>query len=156
MKNAAILPPEWLCKSAIYQINPRTFSSEGTLNAITSAFRFYRGNYEVTDRSAKSTPQAIRRQEIIKALNAIKNESDILCYGETAWIDTSANESIIAFKRTLNDEKIIFIGNAKNSDCEIDVKDFYCGQKIFLCNGKHIIENNILHLTPHEYVVFIK
>ena len=32
------------------------------------ANRFYRGNYEVTDRSAKSTPQAIRRQEIKKLL----------------------------------------------------------------------------------------
>ena len=120
------------------------------------ANRFHKGNYEFTDRGAKSTPQAIRRQEIIKALNAIKNESDILCYGETAWIDTSANESIIAFKRTLKNEEIIFIGNAKNSNCEIDVTDFYCGQKIMLCNGEHKIENGVLYLKPREYVAFRK
>jgi len=31
----AITPPDWFCKNAIYQINPRTFSKEGTLEAVT-------------------------------------------------------------------------------------------------------------------------
>ena len=34
MKRRAIQAPEWLTKSAIYQINPRTFSSEGTISAV--------------------------------------------------------------------------------------------------------------------------
>ena len=40
MKNNAICPPEWLNKNAVYQINPRTFSEEGTINAITKELSF--------------------------------------------------------------------------------------------------------------------
>ena len=35
MKYKAICPPEWLSRSAVYQINPRTFSREGTIKAVT-------------------------------------------------------------------------------------------------------------------------
>ena len=35
MKDRALTAPEWLARSAVYQINPRTFSAEGTLNAVT-------------------------------------------------------------------------------------------------------------------------
>ncbi|MDY3285229.1 MAG: alpha-amylase family glycosyl hydrolase, partial [Eubacteriales bacterium] len=35
MKYEAITAPEWLARNAIYQINPRTFSPEGTIAAVT-------------------------------------------------------------------------------------------------------------------------
>lgn len=35
MKYKAICPPEWLSRSAVYQINTRTFSREGTIKAVT-------------------------------------------------------------------------------------------------------------------------
>ncbi len=35
MKNIAMQIPEWLRKSAVYQVNPRTFSPEGTISAVT-------------------------------------------------------------------------------------------------------------------------
>ncbi|MBR4867505.1 MAG: hypothetical protein IKU11_12510, partial [Clostridia bacterium] len=35
MKFQAITAPDWLARNAIYQINPRTFSPEGTISAIT-------------------------------------------------------------------------------------------------------------------------
>ena len=37
MKYKAVKPPEWFAKGSIYQINPRTFSREGTLRAIIEA-----------------------------------------------------------------------------------------------------------------------
>lgn len=36
MKYKAICPPEWLSRSAVYQINARTFSQEGTIKAVTN------------------------------------------------------------------------------------------------------------------------
>lgn len=42
MKQTAIVSPDWLNKSAIYQINPRTFSKEGTIQAITEEIPFLR------------------------------------------------------------------------------------------------------------------
>lgn len=35
MKKVAICPPDWYMRSAVYQINPRTFSKEGTIAAVT-------------------------------------------------------------------------------------------------------------------------
>ena len=40
MKRTAITSPDWFSKSAIYQINPRTFSKEGTIQAITDEIPF--------------------------------------------------------------------------------------------------------------------
>lgn len=42
MKNNAIWSPEWLSRSVVYQINPRTFSKEGTIRAITEELEFIR------------------------------------------------------------------------------------------------------------------
>ena len=35
MKYQAICPPEWLSRAAVYQVNLRTFSKEGTIVALT-------------------------------------------------------------------------------------------------------------------------
>ena len=35
MLNHAMQVPHWLSMSAVYQINPRTFSKEGTISAVT-------------------------------------------------------------------------------------------------------------------------
>lgn len=40
MKNCAITPPDWLARAAVYQINPRTFSKEGTIKAIEKELPF--------------------------------------------------------------------------------------------------------------------
>ena len=40
MKRTAIASPDWFNKSAIYQINPRTFSKDGTIQAITEEIPF--------------------------------------------------------------------------------------------------------------------
>ena len=34
MKRIALEAPEWLARNAVYQVNPRTFSAEGTLDAV--------------------------------------------------------------------------------------------------------------------------
>lgn len=40
MKKAVLEAPDWLAKAAIYQINPRTFSKEGTIKAVTKELPF--------------------------------------------------------------------------------------------------------------------
>lgn len=40
MKNIAIRPPLWLERNAVYQVNPRTFSKEGTIRAVTKELEF--------------------------------------------------------------------------------------------------------------------
>lgn len=40
MRNIALKQPEWLARSAIYQVNPRTFSKDGTIKAVTAELSF--------------------------------------------------------------------------------------------------------------------
>lgn len=40
LKNIALKQPEWLARSAVYQVNPRTFSAEGTIKAVTGELEF--------------------------------------------------------------------------------------------------------------------
>lgn len=42
MIHKALGAPEWLAKGSVYQINPRTFSPEGTLNAVTKELPYLR------------------------------------------------------------------------------------------------------------------
>lgn len=118
------------------------------------ANRFHMGSYEVTDRKNKNSEASIRRQTIIKMLNKLKLESDLLCNGKTVWIDTSDPDSVIAFKRILNEKEILFFGNTKNSNVVVDMKDSANNKKCILYNGEHKIVDGMLYLGPHEYVVF--
>lgn len=130
--------------------------NELACNAKLSMFanRFYMGNYEVTDRENKNIEASVRRQKIMKTLNKMKSESDLLCYGETVWLNTSASDSVIAFKRVLDEHEIIFWGNTKNCTVSVDITDMLNNKKCILYNGEHKIEDNILNLSPYEYAVF--
>ena len=114
------------------------------------ANRFHMGKFEVTDRTRKSTPESIRRQDIIKKLNKLKKESDVLRFGETVWIDSYDGECIISFKRRLENDEIVFIGNAKDKSCEI-LLDFV-PENILL--GNFTVSGSTLTLKPYQYIVF--
>ena len=43
MDNMAVSAEDWLIKGAVYQINPRTFSKEGTIKAVTKELPFLAG-----------------------------------------------------------------------------------------------------------------
>ena len=118
------------------------------------ANRFYMGEYEVTDRSKKDTEERLRRPEIIKTLNKMKLENDLLEQGTTVWIDTTEPESVMAFKRVLNGKEIIFAGNTKNTRVTVDIKGISENKKCTLCNGEHKQEGTEIVLAPYEYVVF--
>lgn len=118
------------------------------------ANRFYMGDYEVTDRENKNSDASLRRQEIMKTLNKMKSESDLLCFGETIWINNSAPNSVLSFKRVLDGHEMIFLGNTKNCNASVDITDMLNNKKCILYNGEHKIEDNTLNLSPYEYAVF--
>ena len=118
------------------------------------ANRFYMGDYEVTDRENKNSDASLRRQEIMKTLNKMKSESDLLCFGKTIWINNSAPDSVLSFKRVLDGHEMIFLGNTKNYNVSVDITNMLNNKKCILYNDEHKIENNILNLNPYEYVVF--
>lgn len=121
------------------------------------ANRFYPGEYEFTDRSALTGEESLRRREIIKKLNQMKKSSDILCSGETVWLDTSSPESVIAFKRELGSEQILFIGNTSASRlsctayCDLPLRE---ASAVFESREKtEILPDGSLVLPSHGYIV---
>lgn len=120
------------------------------------ANRFHMGKYEVTDRRGlEKLDYSIRRQEIMKRLNALKLESDILCYGSTVWVDNSAPEKVFSFSREYGGKKIVFIGNIS---CEKAAFRFNTepGGRALFTNGAEKISDGTIELEPRGYIVLEK
>ena len=120
------------------------------------ANRFHMGKYETTDRRGlEKLDYSIRRQEIMKRLNALKLESDILCYGSTVWVDNSAPEKVFSFSREYGGKKITFIGNIS---CEKAAFRFNTepGGRALFTNGAEKISDGTIELEPRGYIVLEK
>lgn len=120
------------------------------------ANRFHMGKYEVTDRRGlEKLDYGIRRQEIMKRLNALKLESDILCYGSTVWVDNSAPEKVFSFSREYGGKKIVFIGNISCEKAAFRFNTESGGRALFT-NGAEKISDGTIELEPRGYIVLEK
>lgn len=120
------------------------------------ANRFHMGRFETTDRRGLETlDYSLRRQEIMKGLNALKLESDILCYGSTVWVDNSAPEKLLSFSREYNGKKITFIGNISREKATSGFNEEFGGRVLF-SNGAEKISDGTIELEPRGYVVLEK
>ena len=120
------------------------------------ANRFHMGRFETTDRRGLETlDYSLRRQEIMKGLNALKLESDILCYGSTVWVDNSATEKLLSFSREYNGKKITFIGNISREKAASEFNAEFGGRVLF-SNGAEKISDGTIELEPRGYVVLEK
>ena len=118
------------------------------------ANRFFPGRYEVTQRNDKYSDASKRRQEVIRILNKLKAEKDLLHLGKTIWIENSMPDIVLSFKRALADEEILFVGNTKNTVVDVDIA-IPDDKKCMLTNGQNLQSGGKLHLEPYEYAVFI-
>ena len=110
------------------------------------------GKFEVTDRENKSASAALRRQSVIKMLNDLKRDSDILRHGDMKWLDNSAPQSVISFERTYGGESLVFVGNAKDSTVSVKA-DGAIGGEVLFSNGFDGIDNGEIKLSERGYVV---
>ena len=125
---------------------------EAELNMFAN--RFFPGRYGVTQRNDKYSDASKRRQEVMRILNKLKAEQNLLHLGKTVWMETSMPDEVICFKRVLDGEEIMFIGNAKNFEVDIDIT-IPEEQKCVLTNRKNLQRNGKLCLGPREYAVFM-
>ncbi|HJA94127.1 MAG TPA: alpha-glucosidase C-terminal domain-containing protein [Candidatus Eisenbergiella merdipullorum] len=117
------------------------------------ANRFYMGKYEVTDRDGKTSPDSVRRQKVLKLLNGLKKDSDILLNGTTEWLKHSKPEEVLAFLREYKGKQIVFVGNTKAVPCTVEVEGLPVEGTTILCNGVADQNQNIISLHPHGYIV---
>ena len=89
------------------------------------ANRFHPGIYSATPRSEdmKNTPQAQRRQHIIRTLNALRREDVLLREGKTEWLEHNCPENVIAFRRVYEGRSILFVGNLRGEACCVTLSD---------------------------------
>lgn len=123
---------------------------EAKLNMFAN--RFHMGKFSVTDRN-KETAAAVRRQEVVKALNEIKANSNVLRFGTTEWLE-SASDMCILFKRELDGAGIIFVGNASKSTCGTEIQELPEKAEMILSYGAKRDEKTGLTLEKYGYAVF--
>ena len=114
------------------------------------ANRFHMGNFEVTDRSTVSE-ESEKRKLLVKKLNTLKAENEILQNGSTVWLETDS-DSILAFERVLDGKKLTYVGNFADEKAETDLT---VNGDILLSAGI-CIENDKLTLSKYGYVVFME
>lgn len=122
---------------------------EANLNLFAN--RFYPGGFEVTDRKRKDTPAAMRRMNILKQLNKLKRQSDILADGEMKWCECTNNS--LSFRRTLDERGIIFVGNTGNSVSRVTVGDVPKNAGIILSNGVKEYRDGCFNFERYGYAV---
>ncbi|MDY3287059.1 MAG: alpha-amylase family glycosyl hydrolase [Eubacteriales bacterium] len=115
------------------------------------ANRFHMGRFEVTDRSIAANVPGLRRQKIIRQLNTLKREHDVLRYGTTRWLDTGECDRVIAFEREYLGSKITLIGNVTAEAVAVSLPVDLPAPTL-MERGSHISDGQII-LEPHGYRV---
>lgn len=115
--------------------------------------RFYPGNSEPSNREAKMTEAAQRRQQVMKQLNQLKRDSDTLRYGTTMWLETSSTDTVLSFQRVYDGNKILFIGNTRNAACTLETDISAADGKVLLKNGVTEAKEKQIALQPYGYLV---
>lgn len=119
------------------------------------ANRFHMGKYEPTDRSIAKEDYSIRRQKVMKILNNLKKNEEILDNGATVWLDNTANENVVSFARESEKGKIIFVGNLSENSVECIVDGVEKINNILVESEiqPNVYENKI-SLSSYSYIVF--
>jgi glycosidase len=110
------------------------------------ANRFYPGSFAFTNRNVTGADVS-KRKEIIKMLNKLKAERPALYESKTQWFPAE-NTSVLAFKRTGEDEEIIFAGNFSEEATEVRLGD----GEVLLSNNA-LIQNGIGKLSSYGYLI---
>ncbi len=119
------------------------------------ANRFHRGKFEATDRAIAKEDYSIRRQQIVKTLNTMKKEWEILDKGDIVWLNNNNDEKIISFERSFEGKRIVFIGNLSKEDNSVVVeKVIPANMKVVLQSEVNpVIEGEKVSLEAFDYVV---
>lgn len=120
------------------------------------ANRFYRGRFTATDRGIKNDSRSIRRQQLIRRLNAFKFSSDTLCLGKTEWLENSDGDRVLSFARRYKDESIIFIGNFSKQPCsvKIDAPNEQMREMLFESETAPRFDGEPVSLPAFGYAIF--
>lgn len=118
--------------------------------------RFHRGRFQATDRETlKQCESGLRRQNVIKTLNAWKRSSEVLHRGNLCWLEHDSPEQVIAFSRTAGEETLLFVGNITKELCTatVDGVDLAKGEILLQSQTRISWDTGKIILPPYGYAV---
>lgn len=118
------------------------------------ANRFYPGKYQFTDRSdaAKNTPQAKRRQELLRTMNALRREDVLFRHGEVRFYDGELPEKVTGFCRKYQEDTVWFFGNLGTEKVEFTLPTQ--PGAVLLGDGADWRGDGTIELSEKGYVLF--
>jgi len=122
------------------------------------ANRFHPGRFSTTDWQGADAPAAIRRQDVIRKLNALRRESSTLQAGMTRWLEHDQPNHVIAFSRHSAQEEWLFIGNASDEECTVRFNETFNGE-VVLTNIEALpscADLTVLTLKAKTYLILRK
>ncbi len=127
-----------------------------TSNQSLFANRFYMGQFQTANRSLKSGDAAVRRQEVFKVLNRMKNKNEVIIHGSTKWLDNDAEGSTVSFAREYSGKRVVFIGNLSTNKVNCKVDSVLDIPDRILLEGKDgfFVRNGEISLSPFGYLIF--
>ncbi len=115
------------------------------------ANRFFPGNFSATDRERiKTTPAAVARQAVLKKLNALRNKSATIQYGQTIW--PTSEQGLLVFKRALGRETVLVVGNPTDSTRTFEDDSLPTDAKVLL-SACAFVTKTAIQAEPKGYAV---
>ena len=116
------------------------------------ANRFHMGKFETTDRSIASRDYSIRRQTVMKALNRLKETSDVLRFGKTFWLSDANSGTVVAFSREYSGKSITFIGNLGDDRADFPSDKAESRKVLLSSESTPVILGGKVSLEPWTYI----
>ncbi len=82
------------------------------------------------------------RMALIQKLTSLKKNNPALYKGETAWVETSKPDTVIAFTRTCAEQKTLTVINLGKEKTEVELPFDCASEKVLLQNGVKFAKSN--------------
>lgn len=118
------------------------------------ANRFYPGEYRATDREAlKHAPASLRRQEVVRRLNELRETNPALTAWQTEWVETEQADRVLAYARHKGENGVIFVGNFSGETVSVSLPQSE-GYAMYLSNRAAYA--GAVTLQPYGYLILAK
>ncbi|MBQ4607512.1 MAG: hypothetical protein IJB15_12450 [Clostridia bacterium] len=117
------------------------------------ANRFHPGKFRPTPRgdAMKNTPEAMRRQEILRTMNGLREKDALYREGEIRFAEHDCPDTVAAFRREYADRSIWFAGNFSDHTEEVTLPD-YTGE-VILSDGAEMLPDGRIRLEEKGYIL---
>ncbi len=88
------------------------------------------------------TDKGRERMALIQKLTSLKKSNPALYKGETAWVETSNPDRVVAFTRTCSEQKILVVVNFGKEKTDVTLPYSGADAKVLLQNGVEFTESN--------------